>query len=133
MSVKYHGKRGIVYVSPDSSSDAIYVGAIRGFTLDMTKDYVDVTEFGSANKEYVAGFQNFIGTLDGFWASDISTVQSANNSVAGTHIYLYPSQDASSKYIGGPAFLDASIRSAVDQAVVQNANFRARGTWVNEL
>lgn len=132
-SVKYHGKRGIVYLSTSGSTAASLVGTIRGFTLDATRDYPEVTEFLDTNKTYVVGLPNFVGTLDGFFASDQSPIMSAQASVDGCNIYLYPSVDAAAKWIGGPAFLDASIRSAVDQAVVETANFRARGGWTNNL
>lgn len=133
MAVKYHGKAGIVYVSTSGTSAAIAVGGIRGFTLDGSTDTVDVTEFGASNRSYVIGFPNFTGTLDGFWASDDATIRTASLSADGTNIYLYPSTSAPTRYIGGPAFLNYSIRTAVDQAVAITANFSARGNWVNAL
>ena len=133
MPVKYHGKRGIVYASASGATAASPVGAIRAFTLDESTDIVDVTEFGQGNRTYVQGFPNYTGTLEGFWASDVTTLQAAASATDGTNIYLYPSTDAPTKYVGGPAWLNLSIRSAVDQAVQQNANFSARGAWVNAL
>lgn len=132
-SVKYHGKRGQVYLSAALATAASPVGTIRGFTLDASRDYPEVTEFLDVNKTYVVGLPNFTGTLDGFFASDQSPIMAAQSSVSGCNIYLYPSVDAPTKYIGGPAFLDATIRSAVDQAVVETANFRAQGAWANNL
>ena len=133
MSTKYHGKSGLVYLSTTGSSAASLVGGLRGFTLDGSTDTVDVTEFGATNRTYVIGFPNFTGTLDGFWASDDSTVRSAAGSADGCNIYLYPSSNAMSRYVGGPAFLNYSIRTAVDQSVAITANFSARGNWVNAL
>jgi hypothetical protein len=133
MPVKYHGKNGVVYVSVSGAVAAINVGAIRGFTLDLNTDLVDVTEFAQGNKTFVQGFPNYQGTLDGFWASDVGTIQAAAQAADGTNIYLYPSNNAVTRYIGGPAWLNMSIRSAVDQAVAMPANFSARGAWVNNL
>lgn len=132
-SVKYHGRRGVVYLSASLAVAASLAGTIRGFTLDLSRDYPEVTEFGDANKTYVVGLPSFQGTLDGFFASDQSPIMSAQASVTGCNIYLYPSQDAPARWVGGPAFLDATIRSAVDQAVVETANFRAQGAWTNSL
>lgn len=132
-SVKYHGKRGIVYLSAALATAASQVGTIRGFTLDASRDYPEVTEFLDPNKTYVVGLPNFVGTLDGFFATDQSPIMAAQQSVSGCNIYLYPSVDAPTKWIGGPAFLDATIRTAVDQAVVETANFRAQGAWTNNL
>jgi hypothetical protein len=132
-STKYHGKRGVVYLSSSGSVAASLVGTIRGFTLDLSRDYPEVTEFLDPNKTYVVGLPNFTGTLDGFFATDQSPIMAASSSVTGCNIYLYPSVDAPAKWVGGPGFLDATIRSAVDQAVVETANFRANGGWTNNL
>jgi hypothetical protein len=132
-SVKYHGRRGVVYLSTSAASAAAPVGTIRGFTLDMSRDYPEVTEFQDTNKTYVVGLPNFTGTLDGFFATDQSPIMAAQNSVSGVNIYLYPTVDAPGKWVGGPGFLDATIRTAVDQAVVETANFRANGGWTNNL
>jgi len=136
MAVKYHGKRGVVYVSPDGTTAASNAAGLRAFTLDLTTDLVDVTEFLAGNKTFVPGFPNYTGTIEGFYATDVTVVSAAATATVngtGTNIYLYPSADAVSKYIGGPAWLSLQLRSAVDAAVTQNANFSARGTWVNAL
>lgn len=133
MAVKYHGKKGVVYASVSGSTAAALVGGLRGFTLDASTDTVEVTEFGQGNKTFVQGFPNFTGTLDGFWASDETIIAAASLSADGTNLYLYPSSDAPSKYAGGPAWLNYSIRSATDQAVAKTGNFSARGAWVNLL
>lgn len=133
MATKYHGKRGVVYASVSGGVAAVNVGGLRAFTLDLSTDLVDVTEFGQGNKTFVQGFPNYTGTLEGFWASDVTTLQSAASAVDGTNLYLYPTQDAVGKYIGGPAWLNLNLRSAVDAAVGQNANFSARGAWTNNL
>lgn len=132
-SVKYHGRRGVVYLSTTLATAASPVGTIRGFTLDLSRDYPEVTEFLDPNKTYVVGLANFTGTLDGFFASDQSPIMTASNAIGGVNIYLYPTVDAPSKWVGGPGFLDATIRTAVDQAVVETANFRANGAWTNNL
>jgi hypothetical protein len=133
MSVKYHGKNGLVYCSTSGSTGVVAVGGIRGFTLDGSQDDVDTTEFGDTNRTSVLGFPAFRGTLDGFWATDDQTIKSASQSTDGCHIYLYPSRNALARYMGGPSWLDMSINSAVDQAVRLAANFRARGSWINQL
>jgi hypothetical protein len=133
MSIKYHGKRGIVYVSASGSVAAGPAAGIRAFTLDGAQDDVDTTEFGEGNRTSVLGFPAFRGTIDGFWASDDTLLRQASTSTDGCHLYLYPSRDAPSKYVGGPAWLDFSIRSAVDAAVTLTGNFRAKGQWNNAL
>lgn len=136
MAVKYHGKRGVVYVSVSGAVAAVNVGGMRGFTLDLATDLVDVTEFQlgpGGNKQFVQGYPNFTGDINGFWASDVTILQQAAIAADGTNIYLYPSSDAPSKYVGGPAWLNYTISGAVDAAVVQTAHYSARGIWTNNL
>lgn len=133
MPVKYPGKNGVVYLSTSGTSAAVPVGGFRAFTMDGSTEKIDVTSFGASNRESVQGFPAFRGTLEGFWLSDDTTLRQASASTDGTNLYLYPSSNAVSKWIGGPAWIDMSLRSAVDQAVGTTANFEARGAWTNNL
>ena len=133
MAVKYAGRNSVVYMSINGTTAAINVGGMRAFTMDGTQETIDTTEFQASNRTSVLGFPAYSGTLEGFWASDDTTLRSASASQDGTNLYLYPAREAPSKYIGGPAWVDMSIRSAVDQAVGTTANFTAKGTWVNNL
>lgn len=133
MVTKYHGKNSQVYMSPTGTGTPVLVGGFRELTLDMTQDQVDTTEFGATNRTSVIGFPAIRGTFAGFWASDDATLQQASKSADGTIIYIYPSSTYPSKYAGGPAWVDMSLRSAIDAAVGTTANFAARGNWVNNL
>lgn len=133
MATKYHGKKGVVYASISGSAAATLVGSLRAFTLDLSTDLVEVTEFGQGNKTFVQGFPAYTGTIEGFWASDVTIMQQAANSVDGTNLYLYPTSDAVSKWIGGPGWINLNLRSAIDAAVALNGNFSARGAWINNL
>lgn len=130
---KYHARNGMVYLSVSGSVAAVPVGGFRAYTLDGTTDKVDTTEFNSGNKTAVAGFPAYKGTLEGFWASDDTTLRQAATSTDGTNIYIYPSSNAPSKYFGGPAWVDMSLRGAVDGAVGSTANWESRGTMTNVL
>ena len=133
MAVKYAGKSGLVYLSTTGTGAVVLVGGMRAFTIDNTADDIDTTEFGAVNRTSVQGFPTSNGTIEGFWASDDTTLRQAANSADGTIIALYPSRDAMSKYFGGPAWVDMSVRTAVDQAVGITANWRSRGAMVNVL
>ena len=133
MATKYHGKTGLVYMSTSGAGAPVLVGAIRAFTIDNTVDDVDTTEFGATNRTSVIGFPNSRGTLEGFWASDDTTLRQAATSPDGTNIAIYPSSNAMTKCFGGPAWVDMSMRSAVDAAVTTTGNWRARGNMVNQL
>lgn len=130
---KYHGKTGVVYASTTGSGTAINVGNMSGFSLDASTDTVDVTAFGDTNKTYVIGLANFAGTIEGFWADDDTTLKTASLSSDGTKLYLYPSSNAVTKYVYGPAFISFQLRTGVAQAVTMSVNFTARGSWGNNL
>lgn len=133
MATKYAGRNSLVYASVDGTTAPVLVGACRAFTLDGTTDKIDVTEFGASNKSAVLGFAAARGTIEGFWASDDGTLRQAASSPGGTIIALYPTASQMSKFFGGPAWLDMSLRSAVDQAVTTTYNWEARGSMVNNL
>jgi hypothetical protein len=133
MATKYAGKNGLVYMSIDGVSPPILVGGMRAFTLDLSTEKIDVTEFGATNKTAVLCFPAARGTIEGFWASDDTTLRQAAQSAAGTIIALYPTSTLMAKFFGGPAWVDMSLREAVDAAVTLTGNWEARGNMVNNL
>src|SRR5262249_4848213 len=134
MATKYAGRNGLVYCDPTGAGSAmVLVGALRAFTLDLSTDKIDVTEFGATNKTAVLGFPAARGTIEGFWASDDTTLRQAAASVDGTNIALYPTSSIMTKYFGGPAWVDMSLREAVDAALPLTGNWEARGNMSNAL
>jgi hypothetical protein len=133
MAVKYSGANGLIYLSSSGSASPVLAGGFRAFSLDNSRDDIDTTEFGAANKTSVLGFPSSRGTFEGFWATDDTTLRDAANSPDGTNIAVYPSRFAMSRYFGGPAWVDYSLRTAVDQAVTITGNWRSRGNMVNSL
>ena len=133
MAVKYHGKSGLVYASTTGTGAVTLVGGMRAFTIDNSTDTVDTTEFGATNRTSVQGFPASNGTIEGFWATDDSTMKTASQSADGCILALYPASSAMSKYFGGPAWVDYSLRTAVDGAVGLTLNWRSRGNMVNAL
>jgi hypothetical protein len=133
MAIKYAGKNGLVYMSVDGASAPVLVGGMRAFTLDLSTDKIDVTEFGATNKTAVLGFPAARGTIEGFWSADDSTLRAAANSLSGTNLALYPMSAMMNRYFGGPAWVDYSLRTAVDTAVTMTGNWEARGSMTNAL
>jgi predicted secreted protein len=133
MAVKYAGKNGLVYLSTTGTASATSVGGFRSFTFDGSAEKIDVTSFGSTNRESVLSFPAFRGTIEGLWLSDDTVLRQASASADGTNLYLYPSSNAITKWVGGPAWIDMSLASAVDAAVTTSASFEARGAWTNQL
>lgn len=133
MAVKYSGANGLIYMSSTGAGAPVLAGGFRALTLDNSRDDIDTTEFGASNKTSVLGFPASRGTFEGFWATDDTTMRDASNSPDGTNIAFYPSRSAMSRYFGGPAFIDYSLRTAVDAAVTITGNWRSRGNMVNQL
>jgi hypothetical protein len=133
LAIKYHGKSGLVYMSTTGAGAPVLVGGMRAFTLDLTTDKVDVTEFGATNKTAVIGFPAARGTIEGFWATDDTTLRVAAGSPDGTNLALYPASNVMSKYFGGPAWVDFGLRTAVDAAVTLTGTWEARGNMINQL
>jgi hypothetical protein len=129
---KYHGKKGVVYISTSGSGNASSI-QLTEWTLNMATDKVEVTSFGDANKTYVQGLKDTQGTINGFWDSADTKLFDAADSTDGIKMYLYPSSDASGLYFYGPAWLDASITTGVGAAVAMNGSFVANGSWGKKL
>jgi hypothetical protein len=126
---KYHGRKGVVYMSTSGTGTAASVASLNSWELNMTQDTVEVTAFGDGNKTYVVGLKDVQGSLAGFWEDSQDTLFDASESADGVKMYLYPSADAPTVYFYGPAWVDASISVGVNAAVTVSANFRANGTW----
>jgi hypothetical protein len=126
---RYHGRKGVVYVSTSGTGNASSVVSLNAWTLDQTTDKTEVTSFLDANKVYVQGLKDVSGTLGGFWDDTEEKLFQASDSADGNKLYLYPSADAASRYWYGPSWLDASINVGVGDAISISANFSANGSW----
>lgn len=125
----YHGKSGLVYISTSGSGNAASVSKLTDWSVDMATDTVEVTSFGDANKTYVQGLPNLTGSISGLWDSAVDTLFTAQASSDGCKMYIYPSSDAISKYLYGPAWLSVSISGSATDAVKLSGSFSANGSW----
>jgi hypothetical protein len=69
------------------------------------------------------------GTFGGFWDDTETKIFAAAASSAAVPMYLYPSQDALTKYGYGLTWLDASLECPVNDAVKITSSFVAGGSW----
>lgn len=126
---RYHGKRGVIYMSTTGSGTASSVISLSAWTLNMATDKVETTSFLDTNKTYVQGLRDISGTFAGFYDDTEAKLFSGAASADGVKLYLYPSADAPSKYAAGPAWVDMSVDTGVAAAVTVSANFAANGSW----
>lgn len=128
---RHHGKKGKIYLAP-STGEAINVGSLSSWSLNMATDAVDVTAFNDANKVNVVGLPELSGSFSGWWDETDGTIfDAAIAANAGTAVkcYIYPDSADMTKYAYGTAFVDASIQGSVNGAVEISANFRAAASW----
>lgn len=122
-----HGKDGAIYLGGDKNS-GVKVSGKTSWTLQRNRDYVDVTSYGDNNKTYVAGLPNIQGSFSGFYSSDGDLLLQAASS-GSTTVYLYASDGSNGSNIRliayGPAFFDATITQANNDAIKVSGEFRA--------
>lgn len=126
---RYHGKKGVVYMSTTGTGNASPVIAMASWSLDMSTDTVEVTAFGDVNKSYVQGLKDLKGSISGFWDDTETKPFVGADSPDGVKIYLYPSSDATTKYWYGPAWVSASVDADNGDAVKVSMDFVANGAW----
>lgn len=130
---KYSGRKGAVYLSTSGSGTATAVIGLTNWSLDRGTDRQESTSFGDVNKTYLQGLPDISGTFEGFWDDTEAKIFGAADSADGSKLYLYPSLDAPSKYWYGPAWIDASMETDVNDIVKISGSFSANGPWGNRF
>lgn len=127
---KYSGRRGKVLLSATGTGAATAVLGVSKWSLDMSQDTIETTEFGDTNKTYVPALRDVSGSFEGFWNDTETKLFAAAQSADGGFIYLYPDfTNAPTKYAYGPAWLSVSMETDVGDAVKLSADFAANGAW----
>lgn len=129
MGVPYHAKDAVVYISPDGASSASLLAGATEWSLDMSADSVEVTAFGSVNKEYVLGLPDINGSISGFLHDTEDKWFKAQRSATAVKLYLYWSKNMAGKYAYGTAWVSLSLSNAVSSAAEISATFIAAGPW----
>jgi hypothetical protein len=116
-----HGKNGSIYI------DGSKVTYKTEWSLNLTRDYADVTTFRDGNKVYASGLRDCAGTFAGLLdtAGDL-TLSKADGTAYTVKLYA---DDLTTLVAEGPAYLDASVTASATDAVRVTGNFRASGTW----
>lgn len=129
MSLPYHAKDAMVLIASDGSSAASELLRAKEWTLDLSRDPVEVTAFGSLNKEYVQGLPDVSGTINGFVEEDEPKWFLAAASSEPVRMYLYWSRQMTSKYCKGLAWVNVSLNNANTGANEISMKFIAGGPW----
>ena len=121
---KRHGLNSRVII------DSVVVGA-ASFDLNMTKDRVEVSEFGATNKTYVVGLKDLQANFSGFWNDALDKLFDVAEGTTPVNVYLYPDfVNAPTQYWWGSAYVDASVTSSVTVAVKTAGTIAAADAWI---
>lgn len=130
---RYPGRKGLVYISTSAGGVATAVIALNKWAMNRTTDKIDVTSFLDLNKTYVQGLPDVQITFSGVWDDTETKPFAAASSTTPVNMYLYPSQDALSKFAGGTAWMDCSIDVDVKGAVTIQGTAAAASSWAITL
>lgn len=125
---KLHGKNGSIWI------DGTKVTNKTEWSLNMTRDYADVTTFRDGNKVYASGLRDLAGTFSGLLdtAGDL-TLSKADGQAYAVKVYAedatWPGTTTDVLVAEGNAYLDASVTATSTDAVRVTGNFRAAGSW----
>ena len=129
---KRHGRKGQIQIG--SGSPLSIIGSLSSWTINFTRDKVDVTSFGESNKTYLAGLKDVSGSFEGFFDTTyIRTLMDESDAVNGTFIRITPSTDDPDFYYTGPAWLDLTNTGAVNDAIKISGTFSANGEWTLQV
>jgi hypothetical protein len=130
-TLRRHGSKGSVSMDPTGGSTYAPIASLNNWTLDLSRDAVDVTAYGDTTKISVLGLPAGNGTLGGWWealASD-ALFDAALGDVA-VGLKLVPSTLDATAFFTLPAYLSMSIECPADGAVSISGNFVAAGDVV---
>src|SRR5262245_10984470 len=130
MAGRIHGKNGQVKMDPTGGATPVVVADINAWTLDASKDRVEVTAFGDTNKVRVAGLPDYSGTLGGWWETTSSPLFFAAvfGNVA-VKLDLIPDKTFATEMFEGLANLDGSVNCSATGAVSISGKWDAAGGW----
>lgn len=112
---------------------AVVLAAIKGFTLSMKVEKINVTCLGNQNRVYVPGLPDISGSLVGFWDSADMSLIHATQLTAPGYLELIPhiSDGTPSPHkFTGHAYLDAEIDTDVEGAPAMSSEFVAADNWI---
>jgi hypothetical protein len=130
--MRIHGYKGQVMADPTGGATPVAVASVNEWTLDMSKDTVDVTAFQDENKVYVLGLKDVQGTIGAWYDnSDLTLFEIADADIPAL-LKLIPDTRQPTFFWTGLAYLDASINVSSSGAVSVSGKFVAAGPWTRE-
>lgn len=132
MAGRKHGRKGLVKIDADAGSPTTLVtmADINAWTMDASKDRVDVTCFQDTNKIKVTGLPDFSGTIAGIYnAASWRVLFGVVLGDVAAVLRLFPCSDDMGEYLEGLANIDGSISVPASGAVTLSGKWDAAGNW----
>lgn len=125
-----HGKDGQIMMDAAGGGAPVLVADMNMWSLDMTRDRVDVTCFGDTNKVRRAGLPDFSGTFGGQWAKSSSPAL-FDVVLAGTAatLRLVPDANDPTYYFQGLANIDGNVNVDNTGSVKTGGKWDAADNW----
>ena len=130
-NLRRHGSHGSIEMDVTGALTTFApVASMQQWTLELTRERVDVTCFLDPNRVYVQGLADIKGDLKGMWEAVASRVllDVMLGDVA-VGLKLVPSNLDPDAFWSGLAYIDGGMDVAVDGAVTINGSFVAAGPW----
>ena len=138
---RFHGRNGSLIVDTAASpaaegaaTTAAEILYLADWSIDQSRDRVEVTSFGDSTKTYVAGLADASGSLNGFLTDDSLNIYTLADGEARS-FYLYldntsgatqaPVAESGKGYWYGLATFDTSTSGGVSDAVKVTLNWSA--------
>ncbi len=107
------------------------IGSKNSWSLDMSRDFVDVTSFGDTTKTQVAGLPSASGDIGGNWDSTGTLIYNLTGATTERAIMVFP--DATNNlttWFAGKAFFSAKASGSNTSAVGWDLHFEAGPTGI---
>lgn len=133
---RIHGRNGALYVdtSAGANGTASLISFMADFTVEGSRDRVEVTSFGDTTKVFVAGIADASGTINGHYDDASNAVfQVADGNARRFYIYadasstanMAPIAGSGKGYWYGTGTFDVSTTSGVSDAAKVSLNWSA--------
>lgn len=122
-----HGKLGRVYFAVASGGTAAPFTGAAQWTIGFATDKQDVTAQGDNNKQYVNGFPDIGGSINGFYDDSTAGLYVAAADGLKRKAYFYPDATDNTRYWHGEIVVDVSFDSAVSNGTPFAGEWKAAG------
>lgn len=122
-----HGKLGRVYFAVASGGSASPFTGAAQWTISFKTDKQDVTAQGDNNKQYVNGFPDVGGAINGFWDDSTAGLYTAASDGIKRKAYFYPDATDSSKHWHAEIIVDVEYDSGVANGTPFTGEWKAAG------